>query len=510
MVPDTDSLLGDETNEPLPWFGRLSLTWRILAINIFAVLLLAGSFFYLDSFRVRLIDERLAQSRIEADIIASAVSAASQNNRDALVRAVAKETSARLRLISGDGQLLFDSWKDGLSEFRLNDPATEPLQRDVARWLDDVIDTIVDAEGVSDFKGFVRPTAIGDKLSLAADRTHVFTSVRRLADASNAMLIMDRNARDIRKLVRAERSRLGNVIAFATVLSILLSLFLARTIAQPLRTLARAADLVKSGRARDVVIPRLPGRNDEVGQLARALSDMNSALQDKIDATEAFAADVAHEIKNPLASLGSAAQSLKRVKNPKQRDQLLSIIDEDVQRLDRMITDIADLSRIDGQLARTRFEPIDMGKLIESIIATRGSRTESLRNPIAFARPKTGSTRILGDASRLVRVLDNLIDNAESFAPADTVIRIAASLSGRLVVISVEDDGPGIPESARDRIFDRFHSDRPAADDFGKHSGLGLSIARTIIEGHGGVIIAKSPGKRQHGARLVISLPALK
>src|SRR5690606_34421841 len=269
------------------------------------------------------------------------------------------------------------------------------------------------------------------------------------------------------------RFRLAVVMARVLVASVLLSLFLARTIVRPLRKLARAAVRVRLGRAREVVVPRLPSRRDEIGTLARALSDMTQALRERIDAGEHFAADVTHELKNPIASVRSAIEGLGRVKDDEQRAQLLAIADEDVRRLDRLVTDISDASRIDAQLSRTNFEPIDVGLMIESMLAARAARAEQgadgqkANGPrIAFARPRRGTTMVMGDGHRIERAIDNVIDNAISFSPPDGLVCIAATRLGDEVHVRVDDDGPGIDPAQREAIFRRFHSERPDGEAF--------------------------------------------
>jgi len=290
---------------------------------------------------------------------------------------------------------------------------------------------------------------------------------------------------------------------------VLLSLFLARTIVRPLQRLARAAVRVRLGRAREVTVPRLPERRDEIGMLARALSDMSHALRQRIDATDAFAADVSHELKNPIASLRSALDSLDRVgvDRPDLRDQLMAIAQDDVRRLDRLVTDIAEASRVDAELSRTRFEPIDLGLLIERMVIAREARGVPRSVRLAFARPRKDVAVVLGEEGRLIRVLDNLIDNAVSFSPDGGLVQIIATVADHEVLVSVEDEGPGVPESEREHIFRRFHSVRPEGETFGKHSGLGLAIARSIIEGHQGKIGIGDREDAQSGARFILRLP---
>ncbi|MDD3799916.1 MAG: HAMP domain-containing sensor histidine kinase, partial [Novosphingobium sp.] len=286
-----------------------------------------------------------------------------------------------------------------------------------------------------------------------------------------------------------------------------LSLFLARTIVQPLRALVRAAVRVRLGRDREVEVPRLPERRDEIGMLARAISDMTGALRQRIDAVEHFAADVAHEIKNPLASLRSALDSLGKVDDPGLLRQLTAIAMHDVRRIDRLVTEIADASRIDAELSRTTFEPLDIERLIANAIAAREDRGENAGRVIRLERRGTGRAEVLGAPARIERVIENLLDNAVSFSPSGGAIDVIVTTTQERVWVMVCDEGPGIPESEREKIFERFHSVRPESEDFGQHSGLGLAIARTIAEAHDGTLAATDRLDGTPGACLVLDLP---
>jgi two-component system sensor histidine kinase ChvG len=315
------------------------------------------------------------------------------------------------------------------------------------------------------------------------------------------------NARDVTQTVRLERFRLGVVLAIVTLVSIFLSLFLARTIVRPLRRLARAAVRVRLGRAREVVVPRLPSRRDEIGSLARALSDMSQALRARIDATEAFAADVTHEMKNPLASLRSAVDGLANVKDPALQERLLAVVRDDVHRLDRLITDISEASRLDAQLSRAKFDAVDVLAMLVALIEQRAMRGIERGVRIRFDDRARGVALVMGEGARLERVFENLFDNAVSFSPDNGLITVGTARSGDELVVRVEDEGPGVPEEAREAVFRRFQSIRPENEEFGKHSGLGLAIARTIVEGHQGTIAVESREDRLSGARFVVRLP---
>ena len=519
MAPVTDSPTSDDGELVLRWSGSISLTARILAVNIFALALLAGGFFYLDSYRSRIVDGRVAQASREVRLIGQALAAAAPQHRDALLVQLARNTGDRIRVYGRSGKTLADSRALGLNNVVLRDPDKDPWQQDVARFLDAAGDRIAGAERVPLFrerapgKGLDWPdvrTAFASNGAPASvwrapDRTPVITAAATFAP--NLAVMTMSNARDITQTVRAERFRLGIVLAVAVLLSVLLSLFLARTIVRPLRRLARAAVRVRLGRAREVVVPRLPSRRDEIGMLARALSDMSQALRLRMDATEAFAADVAHELKNPLASLRSAVEGLESVRDPELQQRLLAIVRDDVRRLDRLISDVSDASRLDSQLSRARFDPVDMGALIEALIAQRRERGIERDIRIHFDPAPGAALTVMAEGTRLERVFANLVENAISFSPDGGRVTLAARNRDGWLEVAVEDEGPGVPETAREAIFHRFHSVRPSGEEFGRHSGLGLAIARTIVEGHQGTIRVESRDDRLSGARFVVRLP---
>jgi two-component system sensor histidine kinase ChvG len=386
MAPAIAFPTSEERELALSWSNRVSLTPRILAVNIFALALLAGGFFYLDSYRSRIVDNRVAQASREVRLIAQAIASVPPERRDGLVLRLARDTGTRIRLYDPEGMTISDSRALGLRNVVLRDPDKDPWQQDVARFLDAVIDNVAGAERTPLFrdrgpdKGLDWPdvrTARGSEgapatVWRAPDRTPVITAAALYAPGH--VVLTTSNARDITQIVRLERYRLSVVLAIVSVVSIALSLFLARTIVRPLRRLGRAAVRVRLGRAREVVVPRLPTRRDEIGSLARALSDMSQALRARIDATESFAADVAHEIKNPLASLRSAVEGLSKVRDPELQEQLLAIVRDDVHRLDRLISDISEASRLDAQLSRAKFDPVDVGALIARWSAQREAR----------------------------------------------------------------------------------------------------------------------------------------
>jgi len=501
-----------------PWTGRGSLTRRILAVNLVALLLTTGALFYLDNFRVRLIEERRAQAEGEAQIAAAAINAAPRRARPALIETLGKRSGDRLRLFDSDARQLLDSWDEGPRTYGFDGRADEPWDNEAARAVDRAVERIVGANVPQSFAdagnngrdwpelvSVIEGATVASRVWLAPDRTLIVTAATAVNAQRSLFVLSVGNARDVTRLVRAERFRLAMIVLGTLMLTITLSLFLARTIVKPLRTLAQAAVQVRLGRAREVVVPRLPDRSDEIGMLARAVSDMTQALRERIDATEAFAADVAHELKNPLASMASAVQSLGRTSDPATTRQLHDILSEDVRRLDRAITDISELSRLDGELSRTRFETIDIAAMLAEMVEARARRRGPDTAEIVLVRGR-GKFRVSGDASGLARAIDNLIDNALSFSPPGGSVRIGAQRSGDIVDIAVQDDGPGVPPDKRDAIFARFHSDRPDAG-FARHSGLGLAIVRTIVEAHNGTVAVADP-EGGTGARFVVRLPS--
>ena len=519
VSPRTEDPLDAEQGGDLAlrWSGQISLTRRILAVNIVALLLIAGGFFYLDSYRSRIVDSRVAQALREARLMGEAITAGGNRRRDELVVRLARDTGVRVRLYGPDGKLTADSRVLGVRNFVLVDPDKDPWGQAVARFLDATIDTVVGAPRPPLFRerrnGAAWPDAaaaragkiIAATVWRAPDRTPVITAASPIGD--DGVVLTTVNARDITQTVRVERFRLGVVLLVVTLVSVLLSLFLARTIVRPLRRLARAAVRVRLGRAREVVVPRLPDRRDEIGSLARALSDMSLALRARIDATEAFAADVTHELKNPLASLRSAVDGLGRVKDPELQGRLLAIVHDDVHRLDRLITDISEASRLDAQLSRATFEPVDVALMLEALLGQREERGVERGVRLRFDRADAGPFTVLGEGARLERVFENLLDNALSFSPDSGLVTVSAAREGGELVVRVEDEGPGVPADAREDVFRRFQSIRPASEAFGRHSGLGLAIARTIVEGHQGQITAESREDRLSGARFTVRLP---
>ena len=496
------------------WSRNWTLAHRILAVNLLTIVLLAFGVIYLDAFRNQLSEERLQLIRRETIMTANALKASPPASRLSLVTALSRASDSRIRIYSADGLLAADSWRTTGPSYELRDPAEQRWAKGLARAADRGFNFLVGAKPLDDFvepatdrvsawPEVLQALADGEVVTTARnapDLTPVFSAAAPVGDS---VVLLTTNDRDFTRTVRSQRRSLFAAMGVALLLSVALSLFLARTIVRPLRRIALAAHRVRLGRAREVKVPRLPSRRDEIGFLARSVADMSQSLRQRIDNIEHFAADVTHELKNPLASLRSALDGMERVEDPELRAKLHAVV-----RLDRLIGDISEAARTDAELARAKFEPVDLGPLIEQLVGSWENRRERGDARIAFARPRKSTAVVLGDPARLARAIDNIIDNAVSFSPAGGLVEVAAAHVGESVRIRIDDEGPGVPADAREAIFNRFHSVRPEDEQFGRHSGLGLAIARAIVEGHDGEIDVQDRDDAPSGARFIITLPA--
>ncbi len=324
------------------------------------------------------------------------------------------------------------------------------------------------------------------------------------------IVLLTREAREVDDSVLAVRVSILGLFALALVLTVALSVYLSRTIARPILRLSKAAWDMREGKGRaGTVPPSLLLRTDEVGELAVSLAESAAALWSRMDATEQFAADVAHEIKNPLTSIRSAIETLRRIDDVTQQRRLLAIIADDVVRLDRLISDISDSSRVDAELSRSTPEAMDVVPILSTLAELHDATRDDV-DPVMTLEVPGGPLTVRAVEGRLVQVLRNLIGNARSFSPPGGAIRLRAAEMGATVEISVEDDGPGIPPGKLEHVFDRFYSERPAGEQFGQHSGLGLSISRQIVEALKGRISAENrrdDAGRVVGARFTVRLP---
>jgi len=572
-----------------------SLTRRIVVLNLGGLVVLAVGFLLLNQFRADIIAARVQSLTTQADIISAAIAASaavdtdtitvdpdkllqlapgqsaapSPSDDDAIEFSINPErvgpvlhrlvtpTRTRARIFDRDGRLLLDSRslsaRGAVVRSDLPDSAEHRgfFDRAIAEvrnlfagpasrqkrdpWL-------VDANAMPEIaaalqgktQSAVRINDEGETIvSVAVPIQHML--------ATRGALQLSTQGGDIDHVIASERRAILRFFAVLAAVMLVLSLSLANTIAEPVRRLAEAAERVRRGIRSRQQIPDFTSRSDEIGHLSRALREMTQALYNRLDAIESFAADVAHELKNPLTSLRSALETLPRVNGGHARDRLVAVMQHDVRRLDRLISDISDASRLDAELARGEAGPVDVGALLRAVVSmaadsprSNGARIE-LSIPVRRGKRANVDYFVLGHDSRLAQVVTNLIDNACSFSEPGGVVRVAleristgasGESPGDRVVITVDDDGAGIPPHALERIFERFYTDRPNQG-FGQNSGLGLSISRQIVEAHGGRIWATNrpadvgavrvgsgreepdePVRYGAGARFVVELPA--
>lgn len=522
------------------------LMLRIMAVNVVALAMLVAGVLYLDQFRSSLVNARLEELNIQAEIIAGAIGEAATGHGETaeIDLALAKQILARLvvpaeirgRLFGTDGSMLADSRNlAGHHSIRVSKlPPVTPMARTLT-WAQEKANAIIGLvrhkrdlpvyrekfhQRARDYPE-VRQALTGVPRTIiwaSAEQTNLIVTaavpVQRFKRVLGALMLSTDTA-EIDKLVSRERLLIVKIFGVTLIITIMLSIFLAGTIVRPIRRLAAAADKVRTGEGRSAEIPDFSGRGDEIGDLSVALGEMMRALYLQMDAVAAFAADVSHEMKNPLSSLRSAVESAERAKDPAVQAKLMAIIQDDVKRLDRLISDISDASRLDAEMSRTKMEPVDLTILLSAVAevyeATHkpGAPILKLVLPVEFDGDPSKPLPVVvrGVGSRLGQVIRNLVDNAVSFSPPDGEVTITLTKSGAFALIVVEDQGPGIPPDKLEDIFQRFYSERPAGEAFGKHSGLGLNISRQIVKAHGGEIYAENRKPASNGARFVVRLP---
>jgi two-component system sensor histidine kinase ChvG len=547
-----------------------SLTRRIVFLNLAGLVALVTGVLYLSQFRAGLIDARVQSLLTQSEIIAGAIAASATVETDSItidperllelqagesygpaddslsgiefpinpervapvLRRLVSPTKTRARIYDRDGVLILDSrnlyGRGDVLRFDLPPPSAEKpglMERTfitMRRWFGRGDLPLYNELGPENGKGYeeVAQALNGAHASMVRvnDRGEVIVSVavpvQRFRAVRGALMLSTQGA-DIDDMVEAERLAIVKVFFVAAGVMVVLSMLLAGTIAGPVRRLADGAERVRRRIRSRVEIPDFTGRRDEIGELSGALRDMTNALYSRIEAIESFAADVAHELRNPLTSLRSAVETLPLAKTDQGRQRLLAVIEHDVKRLDRLISDISDASRLDAELQRQEAAPIDLAKLLDALVkAANEIRSDDVNVTLTFEGSALSNFKVAGHDSRLGQVVSNLVDNARSFSPPGGTVRITCRRLKDEVEILVDDDGPGIRPEALDKIFERFYTDRPEHG-FGQNSGLGLSISKQIIEAHGGKIrvenrtsVAAGHGERVLGARFVVRLPA--
>jgi len=527
---------------------------RILLVNMLPPFLLAATLLYLDQYQDGLLAAEVQGLRTQARIYANGIAEAGvriQDDRATLVPEVSRPLLRRLtepspgtqaKLFDNNGLLVADSRvREGPGGAIVTEPLPPPGQPGpvagtIGRLYDSVLDWFprprvrgpaVVVDDAPDPPSFDWQPDLGpdrrEELRLALEggvnpyvrRTRdgrLLVSVAEPARRANqpvGIVLLTREAREVDQRVMEIRGSVLVLFVMALAITVALSVYLARTLASPMLDLAASAASMRAGKGRGgSVSAPLMQRQDEIGTLARALQSGTNALWARVDANERFAADVAHELRNPLTSVRSAIETLRRVENPDQQRRLLAIIAEDAVRMDRLIGDISDSSRVDAELSRSVAEPVDIGPILATLVELHNTTRGEGDPRMEIEAPAHLVVR--GVEGRLVQVFRNLLGNAVSFSPAHGAVRLRARPTGGVAEISIEDDGPGIPEAKLEGIFDRFYSERPSGERFGQHSGLGLSISRQIVEGLGGRIMAENRRNADGsvaGARFVIRLP---
>ena len=554
-----------------------SLTRRIIVVNLAALVVLVSGILYVNQFRAGLTDARVASLLVQGEIIAGALASSStmapsptaidpdrlldfdtgqstSSDEDGgvfdayefginperaapILRRLVSPTRTRARIYDRDGALVIDSRhlfaRGQILSFEMPPPpAVEPgvmdqIWQTINLWLQRSDLPLYKELGASNGKGYSEVASAlegaGRSIVRVTERGELIVSVavpiQRYGTVYGSLLLST-EAGDIDAIVHAERLAIVRVFVVAASVTVLLSILLAGTIAAPLRRLADAADRVRYGMKSRPEIPDYSHRGDEIGHLSQAVRDMTNALYNRIEAIESFAADVAHELKNPLTSLRSAVETLPLARTDEAKARLTAIIQHDVRRLDRLISDISNASRLDAELARQDAAPVDMRQVLETVVAMVRDTTpaEGPKFQLDIQRADPEDYFIIGHDIRIGQVFNNLIDNARSFCRQDGTVRVKLRpMKSGGVEITVEDDGPGIRADQFERIFERFYTDRPDQESFGQNSGLGLSISKQIIDAHRGTIIAENrtrpspkPGEPPEvlGARFVVRLPS--
>lgn len=550
MAPRNVPVLELDGLMDLYWGGperRIShLTVRIIAINALALIMLLIGVVYLSQYHNTLIENSLRTFKGEAELVSASI-AEVLGNPDAagppdnemarrMVWRFSRMTNQRIFLFDRQGKLVADS--NNLKGYEDEDytqyestkskqPDAIQVLKNMARFVlrllparrtlppypDKDPGTALDYEGSRDAltEGVVSISAWqhGDGIMLMAGAPLV-----KSQQMLGAVMLV-REGSDIAQELGEIWLNIIFAFTITLVLTTLLSIYISNVITNPLRKLANAAEAVRRGKSKDTEIPDLSERNDEIGELSVVMREMTQALWDRMDSIEHFAADVAHELKNPLTSLRSAVETLTIVKAEDQRQRLINILNDDVERMDRLITDISRASRLDAELSREALEPVELQAVLTSLIETfetpiaRTDTSQTKNSKIILNYPGDKQIFVWGLQGRIFQVLENLVANALSFSPVEGKVVIHVAQAKRNVTVTVEDHGPGIPENKLETIFERFYTERPEHEAYGKHSGLGLSISRQIVTALGGKIYAENVHNRDGdvtGARFTVVL----
>ncbi len=541
------------------------LTRKILAVNIIAIMILGAGILYLGQYTDSLVEAELEALKSEARLFGGAISegavrpvfhvspipyedplateAIKPQLARRMVRRLARIGTSRIRLFSIDGMVLIDSHKleapgggGGIVQMEELAPVREPLSIDAlfsqsaTRFLDlipmqinlqpfpedKVGDLYQFPDSLAALQGNLQATAWIQK-----DGSFVLTAAAPIQKIKQVMGVVQltRDGTELERKIEEVRVDVFRVFLGSLGITVMLSFYLSGLISKPLQRLARAAEAVRTGKSREGEIPDMSPRGDEIGELSLALRDMTQALWNRMDTIERFAADVAHEIKNPLTSLRSAVETASRVEDNESRKKLMDIIQHDVKRLDRLISDISSASRLDAELSRDEMGTVDLKSLLHNMrdaykkpLSRAGAQGEESSEANIMLTLPAQPVFVRGNEDRLAQVFGNLFTNALSFSPPGKLVTVTVTREENNIHITVEDEGPGIPDNKIETIFERFYTERPDHESYGDHSGLGLSISRQIIEAHEGQIWAENrldEVDRVSGARFIVILKSV-
>jgi two-component system sensor histidine kinase ChvG len=531
MASDTDTAKPDRRRRSswFQWLPGSRLGRLIIVLNVLGLAILIVGSLVLNEYRRGLIIARQDSLTTQGELIANIIDRAATVGEPVpsmdpqyaseILQMLSNPRSQRARLFDPQGDLVADSYMVGdRVEWKVLPPAHPPpdsggfsldLQGKPEPAPEKVEQSALAAEVSRALKGEHQAgLRVGD------DGEQVVSVSIPIQHVQAVLGVLTLEASDVDEIIARERKAMIPFILIAISVNLVSSFLLNRLIAQPVRRLARAADSVRLSRARAISLPDIAQRDDELGDLTRSLEDMTHVLSERMDAIESFAADVAHEIRNPLTSLRSAVETLDLVKDPAARDRLLGILQQDVQRLDRLVTDISNASRLDAELSRDAPRNMDLAHLLTEVTQLYQATAKPRDVPVRYIPPSSlEPIWVSGREVPLGQVIRNLVDNARSFSLPGGEVRVTLAQARGQAVAAVEDDGPGIPPENLETVFQRFYTSRPKGAAFGGNSGLGLSIARQITEAHGGVIRAENrlkPDGSVAGARFVVSLPIAK
>jgi two-component system sensor histidine kinase ChvG len=499
--------------------GRL-----IIVLNLAGLAVLVGGALLLNELRQGLVDARVESLRTEGQLIANVIekNATVGDPEPLLVADTASDfldslsipKTERVRLFDSEGRPISDSWvaTDRVEATALP-PALKPGEKPFA--IPGFAPKLrSDAAAQQALSREIQTALAGQMVAgvrLSENGGRVVSVSIPIEHVREVLGVLTLEASDVDHIIAAERAALAPFVVIAVAVNLLSSFALTQLIAQPVRRLSAAADSVRLSRARAIALPDIAERKDELGDLARSLEDMTHTLSDRMEAIERFAADVAHEIRNPLTSIRSAVETLELVKEGAGRDRLLAILKQDVGRLDRLITDISNASRLDAELSREPPRPVAMARLLREIVGlyetTRGDGDPHVR----LVADDVDTLTVAGREGPLSQVFRNLIDNARSFSPPGGDVWASLVRERGQAVVRIDDAGPGMPPENLETVFERFYTSRPKGAAFGGNSGLGLSIARQIVEAHGGRIYAENRANAAGevtGGRFVVAIPA--